>query len=62
MFAGRRKLERRGLTTGVAKKMAEDEEEDPVESGFYIVCSKEYDDKLELEHSHRDEFTINFER
>lgn len=37
-------------------------EEDPINSGFYILCSKEYDERLELEHSHRDEFNINFER
>lgn len=36
--------------------------EDPYSSGFYILCSKEYDECLELEHSHRDEFQINFER
>lgn len=36
--------------------------EDPTDSGFYIICSKEYDSHLELEHSHRDEIFIDFER
>lgn len=37
-------------------------EEDPIDNGFYILCSREYDDCIELEHSHRDEFNLNFER
>lgn len=36
--------------------------EDPDHSGFFVLCSKEYDELLELEHSHRDEIFINFER
>lgn len=36
--------------------------EDPVDRGFFIVCSKEYDERLELEHSHREEYDMNFER
>ena len=35
--------------------------EDPIDTGFYILCSLEYDEKLELEHSHRDEMFIDFE-
>ena len=37
-------------------------QEDPHDTGFYIICSKEYDQKLELEHSHRDEIKMDFER
>lgn len=37
-------------------------QEDPQYNGFYIICSKEYDSHLELEHSHRGEFHVNFER
>lgn len=37
-------------------------EEDPDGSGFYIICSQEYDSRLELEHSHRDELKLDFER
>lgn len=36
--------------------------DDPSDKGFYILCSKEYDEKIELEHSHRDELFIDFER
>ena len=27
-----------------------------------MICSREYDQKLELEHSHRDEIYVDFER
>lgn len=36
--------------------------DDPYDDGFYILCSRLYDDTLELEHSHRDEIFIDFER
>ena len=29
--------------------------EDPENTGFFILCSREYDELIELEHSHRDE-------
>lgn len=35
--------------------------EDPTDTGFYILCSQEYDERLELEHTHRDEIFIDFE-
>ena len=37
-------------------------EEDPYDTGFYILCSREYDQRLELEHSHRQEIFMDFER
>lgn len=37
-------------------------QEDPFDRGFYIICSQEYDERLELEHSHRDEYDMDFER
>lgn len=36
--------------------------EDPYDCGFYILCSREYDQRLELEHTHRQEIFMNFER
>lgn len=35
---------------------------DPSNKGFYVICSKEYDNCLELEHTHRDEIEIEFPR
>jgi hypothetical protein len=35
---------------------------DPISKGFYVVCSREYDNCLELEHTHRDEFEVDFPR
>ena len=37
-------------------------EKDPCNKGFYVICSKEYDNCLELEHTHRDEIEIEFPR
>lgn len=36
--------------------------EDPYENGFYILCSREYDQRLELVHTHRAEIFMDFER
>lgn len=37
-------------------------QEDPAGTGFYVVCCKEYDSKIDVEHSHRPALDIAFDR
>lgn len=53
--------QRKRKLTQMKNKIVHHIHEDPHNSGFYILCSKEYDELLELEHTHRDEIDINFE-